>query len=75
MGSNSTNWTARENKLFEDALAVYDQETPDRWHNVARAVRTKTVDEVKRHYITLIEDIYVIESGRVPLPNYISYRG
>ncbi|KAL3639175.1 Protein RADIALIS-like 6 [Castilleja foliolosa] len=73
MGSNS-NWTARENKLFEDALAVYDQETPDRWHNLARAVGTKTVEEVKRHYLTLIEDIYVIESGRVPFPNYTSYQ-
>ncbi|GFP98427.1 protein radialis-like 6 [Phtheirospermum japonicum] len=75
MGSNPTNWTARENKLFEDALAVYDRDTPDRWHNLARAVGTKTVEEVKLHYLTLIEDIHGIESGRVPLPKYKSYRG
>ncbi|GFP98426.1 protein radialis-like 6 [Phtheirospermum japonicum] len=75
MGSNSANWTARENKLFEDALAVYDRDTPDRWHNLARAVGTKTAEEVKCHYQMLVDDIHSIESGLVPLPNYKSYRG
>ncbi|KAL0376153.1 UNVERIFIED_CONTAM: Transcription factor RADIALIS [Sesamum calycinum] len=36
-GSGSA-WTAKENKDFEKALAVYDKDTPDRWANVARAV-------------------------------------
>ncbi|KAL3639172.1 Protein RADIALIS-like 5 [Castilleja foliolosa] len=76
MSSNSSNWTARENKLFEDALAVYDQDTPDRWHNVARAVGTKTAEEVKCHYQKLVDDIYNIELGLVPLPKYkSSYHG
>ncbi|KAL3640875.1 Protein RADIALIS-like 6 [Castilleja foliolosa] len=76
MGSNyPTNWTARENKLFEDALAVYDMDTPDRWHNVARAVGNKTAEEVKCHYQKLVDDIYNIEAGLVPLPKYKSYRG
>ncbi|XP_059636642.1 protein RADIALIS-like 6 [Cornus florida] len=70
MGSSST-WTARQNKLFENALAIYDKDTPDRWQNLARAVGgNKTVEEVKKHYEKLEEDIKHIESGRVPLPNY-----
>ncbi|KAJ4701943.1 Protein RADIALIS-like [Melia azedarach] len=69
MASNST-WTARQNKLFENALAIYDKDTPDRWHNLARAVGGKTVEEVKRHYEMLVEDVSKIEAGEIPLPNY-----
>ncbi|KAK9276721.1 hypothetical protein L1049_006257 [Liquidambar formosana] len=68
--SNST-WTAKQNKLFENALAIYDKDTPDRWHNIAKAVSGKTVEEVKRQYEILLEDIERIESGNVPLPNYM----
>ncbi|URE46014.1 Chromatin modification-related protein [Musa troglodytarum] len=70
-GSGSS-WTAQQNKLFERALAVYDKDTPDRWQNVARAVGGKTVDEVKRHYELLVEDLKFIESNRVPCPYYKS---
>ncbi|KAG8368230.1 hypothetical protein BUALT_Bualt15G0023600 [Buddleja alternifolia] len=64
-------WTAQENKLFEKALARFDRDTPDRWQNVARAVGGgKSVEEVKRHYEILIEDLRRIESGHVPIPNY-----
>ncbi|KAK9270450.1 hypothetical protein L1049_026030 [Liquidambar formosana] len=69
MGSSST-WTPKQNKLFENALAIYDKDTPDRWHNLARAVGGKSVEEVKRHYEMLVEDVEHIESGQVPLPNY-----
>ncbi|GMH17502.1 hypothetical protein Nepgr_019343 [Nepenthes gracilis] len=69
MASNSK-WTAKQNKKFENALAVYDKETPDRWQNLAKAVGGKTVDEVKRHYEMLVEDVKHIESGQIPLPNY-----
>ncbi|KAL0360674.1 UNVERIFIED_CONTAM: Transcription factor RADIALIS [Sesamum radiatum] len=72
MGSNST-WTAKQNKRFEDALAMYDKDTPDRWQNLARAVGGKTVEEVKSHYQKLVEDIDHIESGKVPLPDYRPY--
>ncbi|GAU18526.1 hypothetical protein TSUD_233980 [Trifolium subterraneum] len=57
-------WTARQNKLFEEALAIYDRETPDRWHNVAKVVG-KSVEDVKRHYELLIEDVKRIERGEV----------
>ncbi|KAK6916583.1 hypothetical protein RJ641_019444 [Dillenia turbinata] len=54
-------WTAKQNKAFEKALAVYDKDTPDRWHNVAKAVGGKTAEEVKRHYEILVEDVKHIE--------------
>jgi hypothetical protein len=69
MASGST-WTTKQNKLFENALAIYDKDTPDRWHNLARAVGGKTVEEVKRHYEALVDDVMQIETGQVPLPNY-----
>ena len=67
---SSGNWTAKQNKLFETALAVYDRDTPDRWQNIARAVGGKSVEEVKRHYEQLLKDLLHIESGYVPSPNY-----
>ncbi|KAK3017158.1 hypothetical protein RJ639_007833 [Escallonia herrerae] len=70
--SSSSSWTPKQNKLFEKALALYDKDTPDRWHNIARAVGGKSAEEVKRHYELLIEDLRHIESGNVPFPNYSS---
>ncbi|KAJ9550251.1 hypothetical protein OSB04_014296 [Centaurea solstitialis] len=73
MASNSTSsdsWTAKQNKDFEDALAVFNKDTPDRWHNIAKAVGDKTPEEVKRHYEMLLQDLEDIESGKVPLPDY-----
>ena len=66
----SGSWTAKQNKDFERALAVYDKDTPDRWYNVAKAVGGKTAEEVKRHYELLVKDVKHIESGQVPFPNY-----
>lgn len=74
MASNSltSSWTPKQNKQFEKALALYDQDTPDRWQKIARAVGGKSAEEVKRHYEILEEDIRHIESGKVPFPNYTS---
>ncbi|KAL3346049.1 hypothetical protein AABB24_024821, partial [Solanum stoloniferum] len=73
MTSNSlTAWTPRENKKFEQALAVYDKDTSDRWQNIARYVGGKSVEEVKHHYAILVEDLKHIESGGVPFPKYKS---
>ncbi|KAK3022042.1 hypothetical protein RJ639_047432 [Escallonia herrerae] len=60
----SGSWTAKQNKAFEKALAVYDKDTPDRWHNVAKAVGGKTAEEVRRHYEILVDDIKRIENGQ-----------
>ncbi|XP_028774954.1 protein RADIALIS-like 2 [Neltuma alba] len=69
--SSSGSWTEKDNKAFEMALAVYDKETPDRWHNVAQAVGgNKTPEDVKKQYQVLLEDLKRIESGQVPDPPY-----
>ncbi|XP_075495893.1 protein RADIALIS-like 4 [Primulina tabacum] len=68
--ARSMAWTARQNKQFEEALAKYDRDTPDRWHNIAKAVGGKSAEEVKRHYEALVKDINHIENDRVPIPNY-----
>jgi len=70
--ASSQGWTPKQNKRFENALAIFDKDTPDRWHNLARAVGGKTVEDVKRHYEKLVEDVKQIEEGHVPLPNYRS---
>ncbi|KAI3804956.1 hypothetical protein L1987_26874 [Smallanthus sonchifolius] len=71
----SGSWTVKQNKDFEEALAVFDKDTPDRWHNVAKAIGGKTAEEVKRHYDILVEDVKHIESGQVPFPNYRTTNG
>ncbi|XP_047329164.1 protein RADIALIS-like 4 [Impatiens glandulifera] len=71
MGSNYGNWNARQNKLFENALAMYGEETTDRWQKMARFIGgNKTAEDVKRHYDLLVDEVSQIESGQVPLPNY-----
>jgi hypothetical protein len=60
-------WTPRQNKQFERALAIYDRETPDRWQSVANMVG-KSVEDVKRHYEILKEDVRRIEHGQVAFP-------
>ncbi|XP_058095208.1 protein RADIALIS-like 6 [Magnolia sinica] len=66
-----SDWSREEDKIFERALAVYDKETPDRWQNVATMVGGRSIDEIKRHYDILVEDLICIESDKVPLPNYV----
>ncbi|KAL2317517.1 hypothetical protein Fmac_031393 [Flemingia macrophylla] len=68
--SRSTKWTPEENKLFENALAVYDKETPDRWHKVAEMIPGKSVVDVIRQYKELEVDVNNIEAGLIPVPGY-----
>ncbi|KAL8039215.1 hypothetical protein ABFS82_10G019800 [Erythranthe guttata] len=65
-----SNWTPEENKRFENALAFFDKDTPDRWHNVASMIPGKTVGDVLKQYRELVEDISDIEAGLIPVPGY-----
>ncbi|XXG60114.1 hypothetical protein AAC387_Pa04g2091 [Persea americana] len=63
-------WTKAEDKLFETALAIYGEDTPDRWKKIAKELPGKTPRQVEEHYRLLVEDVENIESGRVPIPEY-----
>ncbi|BBH09353.1 RAD-like 1 [Prunus dulcis] len=52
--TSSSSWTSKQNKDFENALAVFDKDTANRWDNVVNV-------EVKKHYELLVEDIMLIE--------------
>ena len=60
----SSSWTTRQNKVFEEALATYDKDTPDRWQKVAQAVGGgKTVDDVKKQYKELTKDVREMDTA------------
>ncbi|GKV10131.1 hypothetical protein SLEP1_g21540 [Rubroshorea leprosula] len=71
--SKGAKWTVEENKRFENALAIYDKPTPDRWLKVAAMIPGKTVDDVIKQYNVLLEDIYDIEAGIFPRAGCRSY--
>ncbi|KAI9181053.1 hypothetical protein LWI28_010910 [Acer negundo] len=57
-------WSWEENKLFELALAVVDEQDPDRWEVVAAMVGgQKSAEDVQKHYVILLQDVQFIESG------------
>lgn len=66
----STQWSRREDKLFEQALVMFPEGTTDRWHKIAETVPGKSSREVKEHYDMLLFDVYEIDSGRVEIPSY-----
>ncbi|KAK4342776.1 hypothetical protein RND71_038592 [Anisodus tanguticus] len=68
--NKGTRWTPEENKVFEEALALFDKDTPDKWHNVAAMIPGKTVNDVIKQYRELVEDISDIEAGLIPVPGY-----
>lgn len=68
----SSIWTKEENKMFERALAIYAEDSPDRWFKVASLIPGKTVLDVMKQYSKLEEDVLDIEAGRVPIPGYPS---
>ncbi|PSR93176.1 Transcription factor DIVARICATA like [Actinidia chinensis var. chinensis] len=65
-------WTKEENKEFERALAIYDEETPDRWLKVAAMIPGKSISDVVRQYMELEADVCDIEAGLVPIPGYLT---
>ncbi|OWM68755.1 transcription factor DIVARICATA-like [Punica granatum] len=69
-GKPASRWTPAENKMFENALAVHDEDAPDRWHRVAALIPGKTVGDVIKHYRELEVDVSNIEAGLIPVPGY-----
>ncbi|XP_050208950.1 transcription factor DIVARICATA-like [Mercurialis annua] len=69
--STSSEWTREENKKFERALAIYDDEQePERWRKVAALIPGKSIYDVLKHYRELEDDVSDIEAGKIPIPGY-----
>ncbi|GFZ05909.1 duplicated homeodomain-like superfamily protein [Actinidia rufa] len=70
-----SDWSREEEKAFENAIAIHwaeeDSKDDDHWPKIASLVPTKTIEELKKHYQLLVEDVAAIEAGHVPIPNYI----
>ncbi|XP_010271092.1 PREDICTED: protein RADIALIS-like 4 [Nelumbo nucifera] len=66
-------WSREEEKAFETAIAMHwaTDDSKDRWEKIASMVPSKTVDELKKHYKVLVEDVDAIESGQIPIPTYV----
>lgn len=58
-------WSWEENKEFEVALAAVDEKHPHRWEVVAAMIGSgqKTAEDVHKHYVILLEDLHLIDSG------------
>ncbi|KZV39621.1 Duplicated homeodomain-like superfamily protein [Dorcoceras hygrometricum] len=69
-GNRVAKWTPEENKRFENAVALFDRDTPDRWNNVAAMIPGKTISDVMKQYQELVEDVSDIEAGLIPIPGY-----
>ncbi|KAG9456760.1 hypothetical protein H6P81_001268 [Aristolochia fimbriata] len=73
MSSPVGEWNRESEKAFENAIATHlAKHSKPNWEEIASAVPGKTIEEVKRHYDILVEDVEAIEAGRVPIPGYIS---
>ncbi|GER34957.1 duplicated homeodomain-like superfamily protein [Striga asiatica] len=70
-GYGAAMWTKEENKKFESALAIFDENTPNRWFHVAAMIPGKTVYDVMNQYRELESDVSDIEAGLVPVPGYL----
>ncbi|KAL5708069.1 hypothetical protein ACHQM5_018904 [Ranunculus cassubicifolius] len=66
----SSTWTRAEDKQFEQALVIFDEDTPNRFERIASCVPGKSVLEIEKHYQDLVDDINAIEAGLIQLPNY-----
>ncbi|XP_020087431.1 transcription factor DIVARICATA-like [Ananas comosus] len=63
-------WSRTEDKLFENALVIFPEGTANRWALVAGHVPGRTPREVWAHYCELVQDVEMIEQGRVEVPVY-----
>ncbi|KAL6954550.1 hypothetical protein U1Q18_005032 [Sarracenia purpurea var. burkii] len=73
--SCSLDWSREEEKAFEEAIAVHwsenEESKEENWEKIASMVPRKTIEELKKHYEVLVDDVAAIEAGRVPIPRYV----
>ncbi|XXG71929.1 hypothetical protein AAC387_Pa07g1144 [Persea americana] len=67
--SAQTEWTELENKLFDNALAMFSEGTRDRWEKVAKMVPGKTPEGVEKHFKLLVKDVEHIEPHQISVPD------
>lgn len=69
--SSAAEWSREEEKAFENAIALHcTDDSNGEWERIASMVPSKTLEELKKHYKLLVEDVLAIEAGHVPIPNY-----
>ncbi|TVU36410.1 hypothetical protein EJB05_18343, partial [Eragrostis curvula] len=61
-------WSKAEDKVFESALVLWPEHTPDRWATVAAQIPGRTPQEVWEHYEALVVDVDLIDRGAVEVP-------
>lgn len=74
--SSATAWSKEEEKAFENAIAMHwvgdgEEESEEKWEKIASNVPSKSMEELKKHYEMLVEDVLAIEAGNIPLPSYV----
>ncbi|XP_047311863.1 transcription factor SRM1-like [Impatiens glandulifera] len=69
-GDQFSAWTRIDDKMFEQALVMFPEESTDRWRKIADRIPGKSMEEVLCHYDALVHDVQEIDSGRIDLPNY-----
>ncbi|KAK8500893.1 hypothetical protein V6N12_009579 [Hibiscus sabdariffa] len=60
-------------KLFDDALVIFMEETSDRWQKITDKVLGKSTRQVKKHFDVLVHDVYEIDVDRIEIPNYADH--
>lgn len=68
--SQQTEWTPEENKMFENAVGEFDPGSPGFFQNLASRIPWKSIQQIKKNYQDLVEDVEMIDTGPVPLPDY-----
>lgn len=67
----TTEWNFEENKIFENALAEFDLNCPQLFEKIAIRLPRKTVPQIKEHLEALSNDIEMIDSGLISVPDFI----
>ncbi|KAL9229705.1 hypothetical protein vseg_005143 [Gypsophila vaccaria] len=69
-GVQNKEWTYEENKLFQNALAELNIDSPSFFETIMAILPWKTMDEIKYRYEQLINDVLLIEAGNFSANNF-----